>query len=461
MLQQTILRNLAFGKWNARDCVRSFSSYFLRPLEYFLDGLLFTLGIGLLLLFCLDFFPSPGLESFLPVALFRKLTDLFLAPLRTALFTLTAAPGDSYRALPLVVSIVAWLVRPSAVKTVKHWRARLEEPSVNSLFAAPRWTVEEDSSDAPSEAPSSGNPEASSSGYPSSPVVSSTTHAIQVIGRYELMEELGRVAVGAVYKALDLKLGRTVALKVMTPNGLSAEQLRTQKERLYREARTAAKIMHPGIVTIFDITEDHLGNPYIVMEFVEGQTLSRVLEQKSNADPLSLSERLDLAIQIAKTLDYAHRRGVVHRDIKPSNILITAEANAKIADFGIAMHLVAEGTSESPVPGTPAYVSPELLNGFPANSKSDIFSLGVVLYWMFTGEMPFAGETVTEIVHKVAHLNPVPARRLNWALPEELDRVLRRCLAKNPADRYANAGEPAGDLVALRDGRFQTARMSA
>jgi serine/threonine-protein kinase len=167
---------------------------------------------------------------------------------------------------------------------------------------------------------------------------------------------------------------------------------------------------------------------------------------------------MSIAIQLAKALGYAHRHGVVHRDIKPSNVLISEDGHAKIVDFGIAMVADPKANESDQLPGTPAFVAPELLRDSPANARSDIFSLGVVLYWMFTGEIPFSGSTVTEITYNVAHTNPPPARQVNWALPEELDEVLRKCLAKNPAERYASAGMLAADLVALRDGRPQAAR---
>jgi predicted Ser/Thr protein kinase len=466
MFEQTTLRVPEIGKLNVQVIGRTFSLFLLRPLEYLTECLFFTAGIGFLMDFLLRFFPSPTIESFWPMVLFRQLTDPVLAPWKTALMGSHVLSPDAYKALPLALSLVAWLVRPVVRRRFKDLRSRLEKGPVESLFLRQR--VGEDS------ATSSGNElflgddfssarliESGPPEQPVSPIVSSTNQKLQTIGRYELLKELGSGPAGAVYKALDLKLGRTVALKVVLPGGHSAEEQRAQKERLYHEARTAAKLMHPGIVTIFDTAEDALGNPYIVMEYVEGQTLAQALHLQYSDEPLSLAERLEIAIQVSRTLDYAHRRGIVHRDIKPSNILITAEGNAKIADFGIAMHLNGENTTESKIPGTPAFVAPEILNGAPANAAGDIFSLGVVMYWMFTGEIPFSGRTVTEIVHQVAHANPLPARRLNWALPQELDRILERCLAKKPADRYASSAELAADLVTLRDGRLESARLSA
>jgi len=466
MLQQTTIRIPEFSKPNVPAIGRSFSLLFLRPMEYATECLFITAGVGFLMDFLLRFFPAPAIESLWPMVLFRQFTDPALAPWRSALVGLDFLSRDAYQALPLALSLFAWVARPVVVNSLREARSRLERAPVESLFLRQPATEQTDQSSG--EELFLGNDFSSarlvnddSSPEPASPIVFSTNQKLQTIGRYELLQELGRGPVGSVHKALDLKLGRIVALKVMTPSSLSAPELHAQKEKLYHEARTAAKMMHPGIVAIFDAAEDNLGNPYIVMEYVEGQTLARALDLLYSDEPLSLAGRLEIAIQVSRTLDYAHRRGIVHRDIKPSNILITAEGNAKIADFGIAMHLNGEAAEESKIPGTPAFVSPEILNGAPANASGDIFSLGVVLYWMFTGEIPFSGRTVTEIVHQVAHANPRPARRLNWALPQELDRILERCLEKKPADRYASAGELAADLVALRDGRLENARLSA
>jgi serine/threonine-protein kinase len=276
---------------------------------------------------------------------------------------------------------------------------------------------------------------------------------VRTIGRYEIVEELGRGAMGAVYKALDPQIGRTVALKVIITRGLMSEEMRSLKERFYREARAAGKLTHPGIVTIYDVAEDSHGSPYLVMEFVEGTTLDRALSSGGTAQSFTFSQRLSLAIEIAAALDYAHRNGVIHRDIKPSNILMTRDGHSKIADFGIAKLVGTQATIGGQVLGTPAFVSPEQLTGSPADARSDIFSLGVMLYWIFTGERPFHGETMTTISYKVVHTMPPPAREINRALPEELDKILFRCLAKNPADRYQTASELAGELESLRDNR--------
>ncbi|MBI3934334.1 MAG: protein kinase [Acidobacteria bacterium] len=279
--------------------------------------------------------------------------------------------------------------------------------------------------------------------------------AVRAIGRYEIVEELGRGAMGAVYKAIDPQIGRTVALKVILTRGLMDEEMRSQKERFYREARAAGKLLHPGIVAIYDVAEDSFGSPYLVMEFVEGTTLDKALSPGGTAQSFTFSQRLSLAIEIARALDYAHRNGVIHRDIKPANILMTRDGHPKIADFGIAKLVGSQATIGGHVLGTPAFVSPEQLTGSSADARSDIFSLGVVLYWIFTGDRPFKGETLTAMSYKVVHTMPPPARQLNWALPEEIDTILFRCLAKNPADRYQTASELAAVLETLRDVRVR------
>jgi serine/threonine-protein kinase len=294
----------------------------------------------------------------------------------------------------------------------------------------------------------------------SSSLVLPVKRDLRVIGgRYQLLDELGNGRGVAVYRALDLRIGRIVVLKAIIAADLSPKELRRQRERIYQEARTAGRTTHPGIVTVHDLATDEAGHPYIVMECVEGETLDQVLNRRATEGPLNLAQRLAIAIQLATALDYAHRNRVVHRDIKPSNILISENCTAKIVDFGIA--LVADGKTngDGQLPGTPAFVAPELLKDSPASPRSDIFSLGVVLYWMFTGEMPFSGNTVTEIVHNVAHTDVPPAREVNWALPEELDEMLGKCLAKNPAGRYPSAGMLAADLVALRDGKARPVRV--
>jgi serine/threonine-protein kinase len=295
------------------------------------------------------------------------------------------------------------------------------------------------------------------------------------IGRYEILEELGRGAMGAVYKARDSQIGRTVAIKVILTANLSKEDLEHFKLRFYREAQTAGQMSHPGIVTIHDIAEAEDGQPYLVMEFVAGTTLEKLLQSsgtaeryglKVGAEPLPMETSLDMGIQLAEALDYAHKQGVIHRDIKPANILVSQEEGArnqageashrlrvKIADFGIAKIAGTNLTQTGHAMGTPAFMSPEQVSMSPVDARSDLFSLGGVLYWMFTGEKPFPGESLTQITFKVVFGSPLPVAFLNPKLPTALDVILSRCLAKNPNDRYATGRELADDLELVRAGK--------
>jgi serine/threonine-protein kinase len=290
---------------------------------------------------------------------------------------------------------------------------------------------------------------------------------MQQIGRYEILEELGRGAMGAVYKARDPQIGRIVAIKVILSANLSPDDFEHYKERFQREAQAAGQMSHPGIITIYDISVDDKGHPFIVMEYVEGRTLERMLQPAGQAavktdsgldlpkaqPRLLVSTALDIGIQLAEALDYAHKRKIIHRDIKPANILITPEGRVKILDFGIAKLPGSQMTQTGTMMGTPAFMSPEQVNAAPIDHRSDIFSLGGVLYWMFTGEKPFPGDSLTAITFKIAFAQPLPANYLNRALPPEIDVVLSRCLAKNVNDRYPDALALAEDLRAIKEGR--------
>ena len=273
------------------------------------------------------------------------------------------------------------------------------------------------------------------------------------IGRYEIVNELGRGAMGAVYKARDPQIGRTVAIKIIITGNQTPEELEEYKMRFYREAQTAGQMSHSGIVTIYDVAEDEYGQPYLVMEFIEGTTLDKLLGPAGPGRAAStrpIKESLDIAIQVADALDYAHRRNVIHRDIKPANILVTPEGKAKIADFGIAKLAGTTMTHTGLLVGTPAFMSPEQITGGQVDSRSDIFSFGIVLYWMCTGTKPFAGQAITEVAYKVVHAQPTPVSQLNAQLPPGIDAVLLRCLAKKAAERYQTARDLASDLEALK-----------
>ncbi|MCZ6752064.1 MAG: serine/threonine-protein kinase [Acidobacteria bacterium] len=284
---------------------------------------------------------------------------------------------------------------------------------------------------------------------------------MELLGRYEILEELGRGAMGTVYRARDPKINRIVAVKTIRTLGNSADDEAGNRERFFREAQAAGKLSHPGIVTIYDVGEEETTKtPYIVMECVSGQTVESLLTGKA-AERLPLETTLDLVKQVAEALDYAHAQGIVHRDIKPANILVTAENRAKITDFGIAKLAMTQFTMTGVLLGTPTYMSPEQLNGKTVDGRSDLFSLGIILYWMLTRKKPFAGENLTEVSFKIAYKDPVPATQLNPSLGLDFNYVLDRALAKDPARRYQRGKEIADDLADLREGRPPRSQSSA
>jgi len=269
-------------------------------------------------------------------------------------------------------------------------------------------------------------------------------------GRYEIIAELGRGAMGVVYKARDPKIDRFVALKTISLDGQNPEDEREYRDRFFNEAQAAGRLLHPGIVTIFDTGEDPESHTaYIVMEYVAGQSLDRLLSEKTKTLPLITA--LLLGEELAEALDHAHAHGVVHRDMKPANILVTPEQHAKIADFGIAKVNLAHLTLAGRAVGTPAYMSPEQLEGEPVDKRSDLFSLGAILYRMVTGYGPFQGNSATTVCFKVANRDPIRATALNSDLPAELDAVIARAMAKDPAERYQRGLEFALDLRELRE----------
>jgi len=265
------------------------------------------------------------------------------------------------------------------------------------------------------------------------------------------LEELGHGAMGAVYRAKDPAMDRVVAVKTILSVALASTQENEFRERFYREARAAGGLAHPGIVPIFDVGEQE-GVPYLVMEFINGRTLDDVVKK---GERMSVERVCEIGQKIAEALGYAHQHGVVHRDIKPANILLTSKEaygieRPKIADFGVAK--IAEGrtTMTGQLLGTPAFMPPEQFTGGPIDGRADIFSLGVVLYWMATGEQAFPGESLTAVSYKVVHTEPVPPRKLNPWLPAELERVIMKCLAKSPDDRYQTGEELAEHLAAIK-----------
>src|SRR6202034_142511 len=273
--------------------------------------------------------------------------------------------------------------------------------------------------------------------------------APNVIGRYEIVEELGRGAMGSVFKARDPAVGRIVALKTIHTTALEGAQSEEYRTRFYREARASGVLAHPGIVPVFDVGDD-AGVPFLVMEFVDGRNLADVIKK---GERYTLDRVCEIVQQIAEALGYAHRQGVIHRDIKPANILITSKAvygseRPRIHDFGIAKLVASEITSTGQLLGTPSYMPPEQFTGSPIDGRADLFSLGVILYSLATGEQPFPGETMTAVSYKVVYTEPVPPAKLNPAVPAWLEGVILKALAKSPSNRYQTGEELAQDLAA-------------
>ena len=266
-------------------------------------------------------------------------------------------------------------------------------------------------------------------------------------GRYEVVAELGRGAMGVVYKARDPQIDRLVAVKTISLSGQEPDEEKEFRLRFAHEAQAAGRLHHPGIVAIFDVGESpDTGDPYIVLEHVAGESLNRILAREKK---LTLDRALQLAAEIADALDYAHAQNVIHRDIKPGNILISSDGHAKIADFGIAKLNLAHFTVPGRVLGTPAYMAPEQLNGEGVDGRADLFSLGVILYAMVTGHSPFQGDSATTVCFKVANREPVAASALDLSLPRELDEVIGCAMAKDREQRYQSGADFAGDVRQL------------
>ncbi len=258
------------------------------------------------------------------------------------------------------------------------------------------------------------------------------------IDRYEIWGELGHGAMGVVYKGRDPLIDRPVAIKTIRFDRLyGEEETRGLKERFLTEAQAAGKLAHPNIVTIFDVGEDR-GLSYIAMEYVEGEVLSRYAGQ---GRLLPVAEVFRAVSQAAEALDFAHQRGIVHRDIKPANIMRTAEGLVKVMDFGIAKLPSSTLTQTGSVLGTPSYMSPEQIRGEELDGRSDLFSLGTILYELLTGTKPFKGDSLPALTYQITTEDPPPASQLNPRVPSELDEILRRALAKNPDDRYPRGKE--------------------
>ena len=265
------------------------------------------------------------------------------------------------------------------------------------------------------------------------------------LGRYEILEELGRGAMGIVYKAYDPLIERNVAIKTINLQILSETERAEYETRFYQEAKAAGRLNHPNIVTIYDLGES--GDvAYIAMELMEGRELQEMIYGKRR---ILVTDAMSIAIQVATGLSYAHQRGVVHGDIKPSNIMVLGDNLVKIADFGIARMVSSiESKPDEAIFGTPPFMSPEQIQGESSDARSDIFSLGVVLYYMLTDRLPFPEEDINLLKKQIVGVTPEKPSSLNPGISEALDTVIFKCLAKSPEDRYKNANDLANDLRA-------------
>jgi serine/threonine-protein kinase len=262
------------------------------------------------------------------------------------------------------------------------------------------------------------------------------------LGRYVLDSEIGRGAMGVVYKATDTVLQRTVAVKTVNM-ALEREHADKYEARFYPEARAAGGLNHPNIVTVYDAGK--AGDVvYMAMEYIQGVELRSLFTE---GQPMGVAQALSIAAQVAEGLAYAHQAGVVHRDIKPANIMVVADGPVKITDFGIArMRASADLTQTGVMLGSPKYMSPEQVIGKRADHRSDIFSLGVILYEMLTGTAPFSGENVTALMYQIVNFAPPAPSAVNRAVPEMLDFIVAKMLAKLLEERYQDARELARDL---------------
>lgn len=274
---------------------------------------------------------------------------------------------------------------------------------------------------------------------------------VQIPG-FQLLEVAGKGGSGVAYRALDERLNRIVAVKLLI--GPDARDEHSSRQ-LLREAEAAASLVHPMIVQIYQVGEAG-GSPFLVMEFIDGGTLANRLQE----GPLPVAEALETAHKIAQAVQYAHDQGIIHRDLKPGNVLLDSAGEPHVCDFGLARRLDAEHTlhATGDVLGTPAYMPPEQARGEAANERSDVYSVGAILYELLCGRSPFQAATPWEILHQVMTDDPAPLRQLNSALPKDLETICERCLEKDPARRYASAQELADELRRFTAGQPINAR---
>ncbi|HTS55074.1 MAG TPA: serine/threonine-protein kinase, partial [Burkholderiales bacterium] len=273
--------------------------------------------------------------------------------------------------------------------------------------------------------------------------------AFQQVGRYQILERIGRGAMATVFKAYDPEINRTLALKFLQPDLCVEDEHRS---RFLREAKAAGGLSHPNIVTVFDVGEIQ-GRPYIAMELLDGTPLSELMRPGAG---MPIRDVVEIGIQLARALDYAHNKGIFHRDIKPSNIMRLRDGNTiKVTDFGIARIDGGEDTQHTRVGtvlGTPQYMSPEQAMGEKVDGRSDLFSTGVVLYQLLAGQAPFEATSIVTLAHRIAKEDPKSIEKLRGDVPPALRRVIERCLKKQPDKRFQTGRELAVALAkVIRD----------
>src|SRR6202049_659937 len=251
------------------------------------------------------------------------------------------------------------------------------------------------------------------------------------IGRYEILEEIGRGAMGVVFKGRDPLIGRDVAVKTITSGVAESADL---LERFYREARAAGGLQHPNIVTIYELAESG-GAPFIAMEYLEGESLEKIIARKP---ALPLATKLGYIVQTCRALDYAHRHGVIHRDVKPANIVVTRDEIVKVVDFGIARLGNASQTQTGVLLGTLAYMSSEQVRGQHFDARSDVWAMGVVFYELITYQRPFTGENHAALLLSILQNEPPPIWRVFPECPVALERIIAKCLRKDEKERYSS-----------------------
>ncbi|OVE78618.1 hypothetical protein BVY00_02345, partial [bacterium G20] len=275
----------------------------------------------------------------------------------------------------------------------------------------------------------------------------------KVISHFKILEKLGEGGMGVVYKAHDTKLNRTVALKFLPPELTRDPEA---KERFIHEARAASALRHNNICTIHEVDETEEGHVFICMDHYEGKTLKEKIKER----PLKLEEAIDIAVQISKGLTEAHQAGIIHRDIKPANVIITKKNEAKILDFGLAkLTGQTKLTKVGSTLGTAAYMSPEQLKGNPVDHRTDIWALGVMMYEMITGQLPFKGDYEQAITYAILNEEPEPMTALRTGIPVALEGIVFKLMAKDPKQRYQHVDEVPVDLGNVERGTSGVTRI--